>query len=401
MKKLCVLLTLLLFTFSLTANDDVNLQALKEWLATKRAITIDERGGALSISGDIHVEYLALSEQLNGVKNIGYRSYHPLIPEDQFDIEFNLMLDYRSDRTWGSVKVEFDNNAGILTGTFNHLFLERAFFGIRLFDTDNSTTELEFGRSFLTYNFDSQIQFGSIMDGILLKYNRSSAHFGDFYLLAAPFIVSEILTQISFVMETGLLNIWNTGFYAKYSLIDWNTKNYADDRLDRANSFINSQFILGYRFKAPFFDAVTIVYAAYLINTAAKKYEILNNQKDNMAGYIGITMGELRKKHDWSFSTSFQIVEPQAIPYLDFNGIGIYNPENIGLYTIAGNKEGAATLRETAVANGNYYGLVASFLYAIENNLTLSQRFAFSRPYVHLPQKFHFQAYKLELIYAW
>ena len=402
MKKILSLYLLFCIT-SLHAvrNDDLNLEALKEWIATKRAVTIEERGGALSISGDVRVEYIAISETENGVKNIGYRSYHPLFPGDQFDITFNFLFDYRTDETWASVKLNYDNDAGILNASFNSLLMERAFFGIRLAEGAESTTDLEFGRRFIGYTFDSQIQFGALMDGILLKYNRGMSTIGDLYFYVAPFIVDERIFHISFVTEVGLLNIANTGLYAKYSLIDWATKSFADDRLDRAYNYINSQFLLGYRFRLPFFNAVTVAYAAFLINSAAKPFEVLDNRLDNMAGYIGIQMGEIRKKRDWSFDLVFQIVEPQAIPYQDFSGIGITNPDGAGLFTVLANGDGGITFKETVIANGNYYGFKVNFLYAIEDSLTLAQSFSISRPYVTLPKKFNFQKYKIELIYAW
>ncbi len=381
-------------------NDSMNLEALKEWIATKRALTLDERGGALSLSADFHVEYIALSEQKNGIKNLGSQSLNPFIPSDQFDIEFNFLLDYRTDMTWASAKIEYDNNMGINLGTFNRIFLERAFFGFRLDETELSTTDIEFGRRFLSYTFDSQIQFGALMDGILLLYNQTTELYGDFYIYAAPFIVNETLSHISFVVETGLLNIFNTGFYAKYSLIDWATHDYEDRLLNLAFNYLNSQFLLGYRLQNPFFDAVTIFYGAFLVNALAKPFEILDGRLDNLAGYVGVSMGEIRKKNDWSLDFNVQFVQPQAVPFIDFSGIGIENPENIGLYTLLSDGGGLATIKETAVANSNYWGFKLSFLYALQDTITLSQSFSLTRPLMDVHNKFDFQKYKLELIYA-
>ena len=401
MKKIW-LLALLWAPLLFATNNDINLEALKEWIATKRAVTVEERGGALSISGDVRVEYIAISESENGVKNIGLSSNHPLFPEDQFDVEFNLLFDYRTEKTWTSIQIEFDNDAGIINANFNSLSLQRAFLGVRLYENDESTTDLEFGRRFLGYSFDSQIQFGALMDGVLLKYNRSMSNVGDFYLLAAPFIVNERIFHVSFVTEIGLLNIANTGFYAKYSLIDWATRSFSNESLNRAYSYINNQFLLGYRFTTPFLNASSVIYAAFLVNAAAKPFALLDNQLDNLAGYIGMQMGEIRKRSDWSLDLCFQIVEPQAIPFQDFSGIGITNPDGVGLFTLVGNDaSGTETLKETLIANGNYYGFKLDFLYAIEDSLTLAQSFSISRPNVSVAKKFDYQRYKIELIYAW
>lgn len=392
MKKYLLLFSSLITTYLLPNTDDENLDALKEWIATKRAVTVDERGGSLSISGDVHVEYLALSEQKNGVKNIGPGSPNTFVPENQFDIEFNFLLDYRTDLTWATTKLNYDNNAGVIGGTLNNITMERAFFGFHLLQRDNAVVDLEFGRRFLGYTFDSRIQFGSLMDGILLKVNKSTQNYGDFYLFAAPFVVNEVLSHFSFVMEMGVLNLANTGIYVKYSLIDWKTKGYDLPVINNQFDAINNQFILGYRFQNTFFNAITIVYAAFLFNAAAKPNPHLDNRKDNLAGYIGITMGEIRKKRDWSLDINFQAVQPQAIPPRDLSGIGIINPENYTLYVLDKN---------LAVSNGNFYGFAINFLYALEDTITLRQAISFSRPLMEMNNRFDFQGYKLELIYAW
>jgi hypothetical protein len=396
------LLLLLIFTINTYADSDsVNLEALKEWIATKRALTIDERSGELSISGDIRVKYIAVSEQENGFNNLGEGSYHPLIPENQYDVEFKFLLDYTTETTWASSKIDFDNNMGVYNGTFNRVLLERAFLGFRIFEKEDSTLDIEFGRRFLGYSFDSQIQFGALMDGILVLYNKTTPFYGDFYVYGAPFVVNEITSHISFVAEVGLLNILNTGFYAKYSLIDWDTKHYNDERLERLHEFVNSQFILGYRFQNPILNAVTVLYGAFLINTAAQKFSLLDNRKDNLAGYFGVSMGEIRKKNDWSLDLNFQFVQPQAIPARDFSGVGIYNPDGIGLYTLAIDGSGGVTVVENLVASNNYWGFRLVFLYALADTITLAQNISFSRPLMDLPRKFDFQKYKLEIIYAW
>ena len=128
MKKYLVFASFLITSYINAVNDDQNLDALKEWIATKRAVTVEERGGSLSVSGQVHVEYITVSESMNGTKNIGPGSLHPLIPENQFDVEFNFMLDYRNDLTWATTKLTFDNDAGIVTGTLGSTVLERAFF---------------------------------------------------------------------------------------------------------------------------------------------------------------------------------------------------------------------------------------------------------------------------------
>jgi len=400
---------LFLFIFSSTpvfgidnvSLDESQIEAFKAWLATKRTVTVKERGGALSLSGDVRVEYITANEKKNGFKNIGSNSLHPRIANDQFDIEFNMLLDYRTDQTWSTVKVEFDNNMGLIGGTQNRLSLERAFMGFRVFTRDNYTLDFEFGRRKLNYTFDSRIEFGSFMDGVLFKYNQSADELGDLYIYGGPFVVNETQDQFALVAELGILNIYNSGVYFKYSIIDWDTKDFKKFIDIVRFQYINSQFILGYRFLPKYINRVTTLYSAFLINSAAKRYAILNYHLANLAGYVGFNIGELRKRGDWSFDTNVQYVEPQAIPEFDFAGIGHGNSDNIGLFTLNLDGTGGLTTRETAGGKANYVGWRAEFLYLVTDNFTLSQSFKIARSLHFLPTRYSYKQYRLELIYAW
>lgn len=381
--------------------DDQQLEAFKAWLATKRTVTVRERGGNLSLSGDVRAEYIAANERRNGCKNIGANSLHPLIANDQFDIEFNLLLDYRTDMTWASVKVEFDNNMGLVGGTQNRLSLERAFMGFRVFNADTFTVDVEFGRRKLNYTFDSRVEFGSYMDGILIKYNQSSDRFGDLYIYGGPFVVNETKDQFAYVAEIGILNIYNTGLYAKYSIIDWDTRHFKT-RIEKFRfTYVVSQFILGYTTIPAFIRQLTTLYSAFLINTAARHYKILNNRLGNFGMYIGVTIGQLRRKGDWTFDTNFQMVQPNTIPDFDFTGIGKGNSENIGLFTFNLDGSGGFTTRRTAVGRANYIGWQVEFLYLVTDNFTISQSFKMSRSLNYLPTRYTYKQYRLELVYAW
>src|ERR1700722_15894065 len=116
-----------------SAGGDIDareIQALREWINTKRQVTVKEKGGSLAISGEVRSEMQAAYERVGGKSQRG--SNTPFgIPHELFDVEVNVMLDYRTDRSWASVKLEFDNDAGIFSGTLNRLKLERAYFGVR------------------------------------------------------------------------------------------------------------------------------------------------------------------------------------------------------------------------------------------------------------------------------
>jgi hypothetical protein len=389
----CKLRWLLLFVCSApylhAADDDDGYQfeALKAWIATKRQVTIKERGGSLSLSGDIRSEYATSNEQKNGYKNIGDNSYHPLVASDQFKIAFNLLLDYRADATWASIKIKFSNNMGLAapygTGTNNKINLERAFIGFRVVDSERFTVDIEPGRRKLVYTFDSRIEFNATMDGLLVKYDQSSDRFGDFYVHAGAFIINDLKNRYGYVMEAGVLNLLNTGIYIKYALTDWYTKKTSKPEINAQYEYFVNQVLLGYRFLAPKIDKVSILYAAFLINSAANSRPILDNDKANKAAYLGFTMGEARKKGDWAFDTNVQYVQPQSIPDYDFGGIGIGN-------TDFDNYE-----------RTNYIGALFDFGYLITDNLTISQSYKYSVSLGWLPNRFTYKQYRLEFVYVW
>lgn len=358
-------------------------EALKAWIATKRQVTIKERGGSLSLSGDVRAEYFTQNEQKNGIKNVGSHSLHPLIAADQFKIAFNLFLDYRADATWASVKLKFSNNAGVISGTNNKLNLERAFLGFRIIDAEKFTIDMEPGRRKLNYTFDSRIEFNAIMDGLLIKYDQSSDRLGDFYIHAAAFVVNDVKNLFAYVMETGILNFYNTGVYVKYALIDWYTKHFGEPVLNAQFQYLNSQFMLGYRFTFPKVDKISILYSAFLFNSAAERRSFLDNDKANLAAYLGFSMGEIRKKGDWALDSNIQYVQPQAIPDYDFGGIAAGNADLSGY------------------ERTSYIGGLFEFAYLITDNLTITQAFKCSKSLDYLPNRFTFKQYRIEFIYAW
>ena len=85
---LFLILPMVIFAQDNLPLEEEEIEAFKGWIATKRMVTVRERGGNLSISGEARVEYIAANERRNGLKNIGANSRNPTIANDQFDIEF-------------------------------------------------------------------------------------------------------------------------------------------------------------------------------------------------------------------------------------------------------------------------------------------------------------------------
>ena len=155
-----------------------------------------------------------------------------------------------------------------------------------------------------------------------LKYDSAWNWLGDVYLHAGPFLIDERKDQYGYVGEIGILNLWDTGLFMKYSLIDWDTKKFSNEVERLRFQFLNSQVILGYVFVPAWLDKSVTCYAAGLYNHAAEALEITNNKRANFATYFGFSVGSVRKKGDWSLDINYQLVAAQAIPSFDVIGIG-------------------------------------------------------------------------------
>jgi hypothetical protein len=396
----------LLFAGSLSADtidkgdvDESDLQALREWIYSKRQVTIGEKGGALSISGEVRAEFQTTNETRNGIKQRGQGSPNfggDILPAQAYDVEVNLMFDYRTDRTWASVKLEFDNDAGLFGGTFNKLKLERAFIGFRVIDKETLTSDVVIGRNRMGSFFDSKVEFGTFFDGILFRYDHTLEKIGDVYVHAGVFVIDERRNHYGYIAELGFLDILSTGFYTKYSIIDWAAKNYPKSFDNERFSFVVSQLILGYKFIPKWLDKVTLIYAAGLCNTDAKKRSITHHERQNLGGYVGVSIGQLKKRNDWAFDANYQVLQAQAIPDFDNNGIGIGNADGSGFYAT----RGVLNTAKTAGGNVNYRGFVLTLEYLITNNINLLQQWQQSITLDDSIGPFRrFKQYEIEFIY--
>jgi hypothetical protein len=380
---------------------DSDIQALREWINTKRQQTLKEVAGDLSISGEVRTEFIDTAETVNGIKQRGAGGATDL-PSRAYDIEVNLLIDYRTERSWAAIKLEFDNDAGVFHGTLNKLKLEKAYFGVRLIEQDTYTTDIELGRRRLSTVFDSKLEFGSFFDGILLKYDRSWEKAGDFYAHVGAFVINERHDQYGYVGELGLLNIANTGLYVKYSLIDWDTKHYHDPEVSRRFHFIVSQLILGYRFIPRWLNKTTIIYLSGLYNHRARPLAITAHKKANFGGYAGFSIGQLRKQHDWALDANYQVLAAQAVPDFDVAGIGLGNASNTGFYgSTIFSGPAVPNTRKTAGGNVNYRGFQVTLEYLLTDKLNLFQQYQQSITLDDSIGPFRrFKQYEIEFIYA-
>lgn len=391
--------------------------ALRDYLRSKRAVDIVESVSELTISGDVRTEYRHLNETCRGVRLRGHDATDLAgrpISRNDFDIEFNLRFDYICDKAWATAHVRFDNSAGVDdnghpcgpkgddfcsdcckgqakhcvgdprgfhgSGHCDDICLKKAYMGYELYSDCDSRFFVELGRRGNLYNvFDSNIQFLSRFDGLLLKYERTWDCVADWYIQGAGFLIDERVNQFAWVVETGVLNIADSGFDFKYSLIDWEKhgRNRCRVRNPAGFRFINSQWTGIYHFERC--GMPVKAYAAFLINHAAKKLklctrerrvfnpetqqeelvEITREKRGNLGWYAGILFGEVRKEGDWALEIQYQYVGPQAIPDDDVAGI------------CRGNVLDESFTTCSRRGNTNYKGWRFEGLYAFTDNLTL------------------------------
>ncbi len=412
--------------------DAKDMDALRRWLRDKRFVTMKEIGGDLSLSGEVRTEFQAINERANGIQQRDNPDLAPNFPKPKpmyaWDVEVNLMIDYRTDRTWAAIKLEFDNDMGIRSGTTNRIRLEKAYLGGRILPGDSLIIDAEVGRRNLFNVFDSKVQFSSLYDGALFRFNKGFESLGDFYFNAGPFLVDDITNHYGYVGELGALGIANTGLNMKYSLINWyrpggeneegNTA-YQTALINQRYRFLVSQLTAYYQFYPQWIGKKLIkFYAAGLMNHFAIGSKIVGQslpsgaivptqiiptggKKANLAWYAGVSIGVVRKQGDWAIDLNYQWVQAQAYPDFDNLGIGRGNAAGVGLYTMNADGTGGGTTQATAGGNTNFNGFQLEALYSITNNLVVQQNFNYSNTLNKtIGPNEKYRQYEIEFIYA-
>lgn len=397
--------------------------ALRDYLRSKRVTDMEESVSTLTISGDVRTEYRHLNETCNGLRLRGHdvRIRNLPVSRNDFDIEFNLRFDYICSKTWASAHVRYDNSAGVDdnghictasprirkkrncivkstdcfgdpegyhgSGNCNDLCLKKAYFGYEIFSCGDTRFFFELGRRGNLYNvFDSNIQFLSRFDGLLLKYESSWECVADWYIQAAGFLIDERVNHFGWVAEIGFLNICDSGLDLKYSIIDWQKHgiNRCFVRKPLGFQFINSQFTAAYNLNPAWVGVPTKFYAAILINHTPNREVIIQDEvvvngkvvlpeirrhikNKNLGWYAGVLFGKVRKEGDWAVEIQYQYVEAYAIPDNDVGGIGRGNILNESMTT--------CSLR----GNTNFKGWRCQGLYAFTDNLTLDTQIEWTR----------------------
>lgn len=303
--------------------DQRDMDALRDFVNSKRTIDVKEKATNLTISGDVRAQWRHFTEKQDGDNLRGSGAFECFggkessssdsasvssgsssssssfegecfpVSRNDFNAEFNLRFDYVCDRAWAVAHLNFDDAMGVNSfgrgcshdpealygsGEDDRIRLKKAYFGYNLCADGCSRFDIEVGRRGNLYNvFDSKIQFLSRFDGILLKYSSSWECVADWYINLAGFVVDERVNQFGWVGEIGFLNLCESGLDFKYSFIDW--ENFAQSQEHRRNrcgvhnppgcKFRNSQFTLAYNFDQDCFCMPAKLYGAFLWNHSA------------------------------------------------------------------------------------------------------------------------------------
>lgn len=424
---------------------------LYDYVNTKRTINLAEKGCNLTISGDIRVDWANIRHR----RCDDFFLSEPLAETDPrcrtgdwYDIEFNYRVDYVCDRSWGVAQIWCASPAGIFDGRECNdwlsmrdcYWLRKAYMGYNVCCCNGTRFDIELGRRNLYDVFDSQVQFLSRFDGLLLRFSNRMKCFS-WYINGGPFVArqwnfcekspcacsdpneQELKSNIirrsnhyGFVVEGGLLNICNSGFDVKYSYIDW--ENLRDhyfwkpswdkesrsivDALRNINKFCYqiSQFTLYYNFCAEIVDQSVSLFAAFLINTGARRSSRgeesalaslgecdFRSERRNLAWYAGFQIGEVVEEGDWSCQVQYQYVELFAIPNFDVSGLG--TGEILG-----------SVVPPARFLNTNYRGVRIEGLYALTDNLSIDARYEYSRQIAAIVGKRNFSSLRVECIFA-
>lgn len=394
-------------------------EELYDFVNAKRRYPISEKFPNFSIAGDIrfdwrnnsektYVDELGRSIYITGGK--GKDSNDVKISRNDFDVVFNLYFDYQCGRTWAVAQLEFDNSAGIDyydngiksdyddDGLFGSGFccdicLQRAYMGYNLCSNCDTSFDIEIGRRRLYHIFDSEVQFLSRFDGILLRYTSHWNCVGDFYAYLGGFLIDERSNHFGWATEIGLYDICNTGVDLKYSFIDW--CKYGENRRFKRNphgtDFMISQVTSYYHICPDMLFVPAKLYGAFLINHGGESFMAGNGEKisnDNMGWYAGVRFGDVCRRGDWGLDLQYQYVQVLAVPDPDVSGIGRGNWFDE---------------RVSAVGRGNtnYKGFRIEGLYAITDNIAVNARFEESRQIAKEYGGTHrFSQFRLETIYA-
>lgn len=444
--------------------------AVREFVESKENIDVREKASNLEISGDVRFVWQNKHERgrvlfvdessssdiirpiprsdidskyqnLRGGRHVG-RDEIP-ISCNEFYVKFNLKVKYDFDKTWAMGHLQFVNLAGISaspdckadfpifnssgsevvekikldrsfaghgSGVGAGINLKRAYIGHNLYADGKHRLDLEIGRRQLDDIFMSEIQFDNYFDGVLLEFASEIDKFSDWYLKGGVFVIDQRVNHFGWATEIGFLHLFDTSWDVRYSFIDWRRYHFNRCFIDDAagSKYQISQFTLAYQITPKIFNYEVPVelYAAFLVNTAAKKTRFARGKRANLGWYFDLYAGNVVKKGDWTFEFIYAAVQAQAVPDYDVAGMSRGNILNTRFEDVAfahSPSSSSSDIRGYFISQGNanYQGCLFDFLYAVTDNLSIDLSYEFSvAADKHIGGSHNYHNLEFEFLYA-
>lgn len=386
--------------------EESDMEAIRDFINAKRKIPLKDKTSNLHISGEVHFEWNNYHEKINGepVRVYTFREEEIINDEiflvgdrlkigpNDFDVQFDLFVDWDMDNTYARAHLRYDESSGVDdngqdqeidpqgyhgSGSCDNLCLKEAYIGYEVFKCGDQRFFVELGRRGNLYKvFWSELEFSSRLDGIFAKYTGKFGKHTEWHISGAGFIVDERADHYAWAAEVGLDNILDTGIDFRYSFIDWVL--YGRNRY-----FVRHP--LGFRFQVSQVGFIyhvnpdwlcgnkVQVFGAFLVNHCPSKRTFIDANppenpvykakevfigRQNIGWFAGVQLREIHKEGDWSLKGLVAYCEAQVIPDNDVRNIGTGN-----------------FLRDSFTCDGrgnvNWQGYAIRAAYALTDNIVI------------------------------
>lgn len=386
--------------------EETDMEALRDFINSKRKISLKDKSSNLHISGEVHFEWNHYTERVNGQDVRVFTFREETVENDEvfligdtlkigrndFDVQFDLFIDWEMDKTYARAHVRYDESAGVDdngqdqqidpqgyhgSGSCDNLCLKEAYIGYEIFKCGDQRAYIELGRRGNLYKvFWSELEFSSRLDGIFGKYTGKIGRYADWYISGAGFIIDERADHYAWAAEFGLDNILDTGLDFRYSYIDWVLwgRNRYFVRHPLGFRFRVSQVGLIYHVNPDLLCGNPMqVFGAFLVNHTPSKRTFIDELppedpdylpkevrigRQNIGWFAGVQFREIHGEGDWMVKGLVAYCEAQVIPDNDVRNIGTGN-----------------FLRDSFTSDGrgnvNWQGYAVKGAYAITDNLVI------------------------------
>ena len=378
------------------------MQSFERYLENKKVVSNSK--GRLTVDGEVQTKYMRLNaKKIDGTKLVGGGTNNS---NSGMEARVFLNLKARADRTWADARLRFVNRLGIVgtaagastskangQSSFPKISIQAANVGYFLKDDGISTWTILAGREQLDRLFDSHLMYGTMMDGITNKYITNFSGVMDFGARLALVLLDEKTNHFGTVFQFDGLNLYDTGFYSRYSFASWasGSNNLHVDPLSDLTSdpkmmdyywaYNISNFQVGYEFLPEALQMEANVFAEFIFNHKAKSLDYVSSGlgKQNKAWCLGAQLGKIKQKDDWLVQARYENVQAQSYPFWDASGIGRGD-----ISGAVGSSAPATTLADYAgnvlAAKSNYRGFIVQSYYAITDELIGNVLYEQTRP---------------------